>query len=112
MDYLQIEALTAETRIGVYQWEQQILQKLCISLRIPADFSACEDNLAKTIDYDQLCQQVTDYVESNSFQLIETVAHNIALLIKEKFAVKQLTVTVAKPQAIKNAAKVEVTVVR
>lgn len=112
MDSLHIKGLTVATRIGVYAWEQQISQRLLLDITIPANFSACEDNLDQTIDYAKLCQQVTHYVESNAFQLIETVANQVAQLIKTAFNLSQVTVSVSKPQAIKNAADVQVTVTR
>ncbi len=112
MDQLDITALSVSTKIGVHEWEQCIEQRLLIDISIPRDLSTCEDQLSNTIDYDQLCQTVTSYVESNQFALIETVANNVAALIKEQFAVKQLTVKVAKPHAILNAGNISITVVR
>jgi dihydroneopterin aldolase len=110
LDCLHIDGLKVNTRIGVYAWEQQICQPLLIDISIPADFKVCDDQLAKTIDYDKLCQRVTDYVESNAFQLIETVAHQIVQLIKREFNVKELSVAVSKPHAVKNALNIKVSV--
>ena len=112
MDTLNIEALKVNTFIGVYAWEQKIRQQLLIDLRIDSDFSHCHEDLTKTIDYEALCSTVTEYVESNSFQLIETVANNLANLIKELFKVSQIRVAVSKPHAIKNAGKIQVIVYR
>ena len=112
MDVLKITALSVHTKIGVYDWEQKINQQLLIDISIPADFSSCEDHLSNTLDYDVLCQTVTEYVESNSFNLIETVAENVAQLIKNQFKVVQLTVAVSKPHAIKNAGGIQVIVTR
>lgn len=109
LDCIQIKGLTVGTRIGVYAWEQQISQRLLIDITLPADLSTCEDQLAKTVDYDKLCQLVTAYVEGNAFQLIETVALRIVELIQMEFKVEHPTVSVSKPQAIKNAANVQVT---
>ncbi|WED43491.1 dihydroneopterin aldolase [Legionella cardiaca] len=112
MDILQIKGLSVLTRIGVYTWEQQISQRLLIDISIPGNFSACNDDLSNTIDYSKLCQQVTTYVETNAFQLIETVANNVATLIKNEFNVSELTISVSKPHAIKNASDIRVTVTR
>ncbi|STX41217.1 dihydroneopterin aldolase [Legionella donaldsonii] len=112
MDSLHIQGLTVAARIGVYDWEQRICQPLLIDITIPADFTHCEDNLANTIDYAKLCQQVTNYVETNSFHLIETVADQIARLIKNEYNLPQLTISISKPQAIKNARDIRVTVTR
>lgn len=112
MDNLHIEGLTVNTQIGVHAWEQQITQPLLIDISLPIEVSDCADDLAKTIDYDKLCRLVSTYVESRSFRLIETVANQVADLIKQEFAINQLSVTVSKPQAIKNAANVKITVLR
>jgi dihydroneopterin aldolase len=111
-DILQITALSTKTHIGVHAWEQRIVQSLLLDIRIHTDFTTCHNELANTIDYDQLCQQVTTFVESNTFTLIETVAEKVAQLIKDEFNVAELTVSVSKPHAIKNAGGICVTVNR
>jgi dihydroneopterin aldolase len=108
MDSLHIKALKVSTKVGVHAWEQRISQSLLIDLTIAMDFSACPDNLANTLDYDLLCQTVTEFVQSKSFQLIESVANSVVALIQQEFKVKQITVAVSKPHAIKNAELVQV----
>lgn len=112
MDLLHISALSTMTRIGLYAWEQRILQQLLLDIRIHKDFSGCNNQLANTIDYEDLCRRVTVFVESNTFTLIETVAELVAQLIKDNFNVTALSVSVSKPHAIKNAGNVSVTVNR
>jgi dihydroneopterin aldolase len=112
MDTLYIQALNVSTTIGVHEWEQRIKQQLLIDISIPSDFSKCEDNLTNTVDYDALCQKVTYFVESQFFQLIESVAHHVAQFIQEEFKVTQLTVAVTKPHAVKNAGIIKVVVNR
>ena len=112
MDKLEITALRANTHIGIHAWEQRILQRLLIDLSMVCDLSSCHNELANTIDYDQLCQRVTAFVEGNNFTLIETVAEQIAQLIKAEFNVAGLTVKVSKPDAIKNAANIAVVITR
>ena len=112
IDTLRISALSINTRIGVHAWEQRISQKLLLDITIPVDLSTCHDTLANTIDYDALCKYVTEFVESRAFTLIETVAEQVAQLIKETFNIAQLTVSVSKPHAVKNAGNVCVTITR
>ena len=111
-DILSISALSVKTRIGVHAWEQRILQQLLLDISIPVDLTLCNNDLANTIDYDALCQNVTTFIESNAFSLIETVAEQVAQLIKDTFKVGQLTVSVSKPHAVKNAGTVRVTLTR
>ena len=103
MDTLIIKALQVATHIGVHAWEQKIKQNLLIDISIPVDFSDCHDDLTNTIDYDALCQSVTQLVESKSFKLIETVANEVKEFIKQEFKVDKLTVAVSKPYAVVNA---------
>ncbi|MDX2346839.1 MAG: dihydroneopterin aldolase [Legionella sp.] len=103
MDYLYIEGLRVETRIGVHDWEKKINQVLLIDIKIPRDFSKLDDALENTVDYDALCQHVTKLVESNPFNLIETVAHQIIASIQSTFKLQALTIRVSKPHAINNA---------
>ncbi len=112
IDTLSISALNIATRIGIHEWEQRISQKLLLDISIPVDLSTCNNQLANTIDYDKLCQCVTGFVESNAFTLIETVAEQVATLIKKTFNVAQLTVSVSKPNAVKNAGNICVTITR
>lgn len=111
-DILSISALSVKTRIGVHAWEQRILQQLLLDISIPIDLTLCNNELANTIDYDALCQNVTVFVESNTFTLIETVAECVAQRIKDLFFVGQLTVSVSKPHAVKNAGRICVTITR
>jgi dihydroneopterin aldolase len=112
LDILQINALNLSTRIGVHAWEQCISQRLLIDLSIPVDVRDCQDTIESTLDYDAICKLVTEYVEGNHFQLIETVANGVAHLLKERYQLKEITVCVSKPQAIKNAGNVQIMVTR
>ena len=79
-----------------------------MDLIIPIDSKNCQDNLNNTLDYATLCQQVTEFVASRSFQLIETVAADVSDFVKKTFAVKQITVKVNKPNAVANARLVQI----
>lgn len=112
MDMLQIKALSVKTHIGVYAWEQRILQQLLLDINLHIDLTHCNNELANTIDYNQLCARITSFLEANSFTLIETVAEQIAQLIKDEFKVEKLSLSVSKPHAIKNAGNICVTINR
>jgi dihydroneopterin aldolase len=112
-DSLHISKLAISTKIGVHAWEQRIHQKLFISMDIPLDLRDFDENIANTIDYDAICRTVTEFVESRSFQWIETVANTVANLLKDQFQLTQtITVTVSKPHAIANAEDIFVKVCR
>lgn len=111
-DFLSIDGLKIQTRIGIHAWEQQIDQTLLLDIRFAISQVQPALVFEEAIDYDALCRTVTDFVAGQSFELIEHVAVRVADLILATFTVKQVTVKVAKPLAIKNAASVSVTVTR
>ena len=111
-DSLRISALRATTHIGVHDWEQRILQPLLLDICVPIDVSTCDNTLSNTIDYSALCQRITTFVESTTFQLIETVAEKVAQLIKDEWHATEVSVSVSKPHAVKNAGTISVTVKR
>lgn len=111
-DTLRIEGLKIETRIGVHDWEQKINQLLRIDIELPFNFKKVKDDIKKTIDYDAICQHVTELTGSQPFRLIETVAETIASSIQTTFGIKTIKVCVSKPHAIANAANVSVEIFR
>ncbi len=108
MRTLEIVGLRVDTKIGVYEWEQRITQRLLIDITIDYDFSNCADALESSLDYEQVCKTVTDYVQSTCFKLIETVANNLIALLESQFTITGITLCVSKPQAIKNATNIRV----
>jgi 7,8-dihydroneopterin aldolase/epimerase/oxygenase len=112
MNMLRIEALRTTTHIGVHAWEQRINQVLLLDIDIPLTLDNTDDELENTIDYDALCQHVTNLVESSAFKLIETVAEHVISSIQTNFEVGAITVRVSKPHAIANAGNISITMTR
>lgn len=112
MDLLTIKGFAVSTAIGIHAWEKQIKQRLLIDITIHADFADCRDDINRTIDYDKLCQSVRERIEKKSFNLIETVANEIAEYLKTTFSITALTVSVSKPQALAHVQNVMVSVSR
>ena len=103
MDNLLVTGLTAKTRIGIHDWEQQILQTVVVDLELPCDLAKVNDDIDNTIDYAKLSELVTHFIESNNFHLLETLASQLSDLVFSEFDIHQLKLTVSKPNAISNA---------
>ena len=113
IDILHISALKILTRIGVYDWEQRILQPVLIDIEIEMIDRMYDETLSSTIDYDFLCSYVTNFVESSRFVLIETLAEQVAAMIRNNTEyAEKISVRVSKPLAIKNTACVSFSLVR
>lgn len=109
MNSLDICSLAVKTTIGVYAFEQRIKQTLLIDIHIPLPDIDHQDKLEHALDYAVLCEKVTQMVEGRSFQLIETVASQVAELIQAEFKVTTLKIAIQKPHAVRNAKNITYT---
>ncbi|PLK58457.1 dihydroneopterin aldolase, partial [Candidatus Palibaumannia cicadellinicola] len=110
MDIVFIEELTVMAFIGVYDWEQQLLQKLVLDLELGWDNlpAARSDNIFYGLSYVDVSQAVLSLVSSNSFTLIERVAEEVAELLIKKFSLTWVRIKVKKPGAVPQAGSVGV----
>lgn len=114
MDLVFIEQLEVITTIGVYDWEQQIKQKLVFDIEMahhnqPA---ATHDDVTLALDYAAVSSAVIALVETGRFLLVERVAEEIATLIQQQFFVPWVRVKVSKPGAVAQARSVGVVIER
>lgn len=114
MDIIFIEELTIITTIGVYDWEQNIRQKLVFDIEMAWDNkkAALSDDVADCLNYADVSTAIIQYVESNRFALVERVAEEVATLLMETFHISWLRLKVSKPGAVAHAARVGVVIER
>ena len=107
-DIIFIEGLVIETIIGVYEHERDIKQKvvLDIEMTLPESNASSSDDLRHTVDYDAVSKLVTSYVIDTQYQLIESLAEQVASLVLGAFATDSLKLKLSKPGAVKNAKSV------
>ncbi len=109
-----IKNLTAKATIGIYAWERQIKQTITLDLEMPYDINraAQSDDLSHTIDYEKISQSLTAAIENSEYKLIESLASHLANLLQNSLGVQHFKMTLAKPNAIKNADTVGVVLER
>jgi dihydroneopterin aldolase len=114
MDKVFIEQLEVITTIGVYDWEQEIKQKLVLDIEMAHDNRPAgkSDDVTDALDYAQVSQAVLEHIESGRFLLVERVAEEIAELLMERFAVPQVKIRLTKPGAVPQARGVGVEIER
>ena len=107
-------ALTAETVIGIYDWEREVKQRLEIDLEIWMDLraAATSDAIEDTLNYKSVAKRVLAFVEASRYRLVEALAGEIARIVLEEFKVARVRVTVHKPGAIRHSRDVGVIVER
>src|SRR3989442_786678 len=104
MDKITILDLEVFYRVGITEAERAQAQRLLVSVEMAHDFkgATARDNLAETIDYAAVSERVVQFGHDCQWELIETVAADLAAMILEQFSPKQVTIEVKKfsiPQA-------------
>ncbi|HEX4152606.1 MAG TPA: dihydroneopterin aldolase [Steroidobacteraceae bacterium] len=114
MDKIFIHGLKAEAIIGIYDWERQVRQTVLADVEIGADIrkAALTDSIEDTLNYKRVAKAVIGFVEDSKFQLVETLAEHLAMLVLEEFGVPWVRIVLSKPGAIRSSKDVGVTVER
>ena len=104
MDKIIISDLEVFYAVGVTAEERAQPQRLLITEELTHDFKAAasSDNLAETIDYYSVSQRVLHFGDDCHWELIETVASDLAALILDDYKPRTVMVEVKKfiiPQA-------------
>jgi dihydropteroate synthase len=115
-DRITLTGLRAFAHHGVFDHERRDGQEFVIDVVAHLDLraAAAGDELAATVHYGVLAEEVVGAVETDPVDLIETVAERVAAVVLRHGAVWQTTVTVHKPRAPITVpfADVSVTIVR
>ena len=104
MSKISIADLEVSFCVGVTDEERSKPQRLLISIDMAFDFSsaAVSDRIEKTINYQELVNELLKYGEGRSWKLIEKLVTNIADFILARFKPQAIQVEVKKfsiPQA-------------
>ena len=100
-DQLTLTGLRAMAHHGVFEHERVNGQEFVIDVSVWLDSraAAANDDLAQTVHYGVLAEQIVAAVESDPVDLIETVAERIAAVALASPAVLRTRVTLHKPSA-------------
>lgn len=100
-DSITLTGLRATGFHGVLEHERAVGQEFVIDVTVSLDLSAASesDELARTIHYGELAEQLVAAVESDPVDLIETVAERLAALVLGHAAAYAVRITVHKPSA-------------
>lgn len=113
-DKIFIESLEAKCRIGIFDWERKILQKITVDMEFPADIrkAARRDRIEDTVDYKSIAKHTLKFVSESEFFLIETLAEKLAASLLKKFSLKEIKLRISKPGAVRNSKNVGVEISR
>jgi dihydroneopterin aldolase len=114
MDIVFIRDLRIDTLIGIYEWERRVRQTISLDLEMGADIrkAAATDAIEDTLNYKAVAKRLIDFVGNSEYQLVETLAEEIAAIVLNEFTVPWLKLTVHKPGAVRGSRDVGVVIER
>ncbi|GAB2850044.1 dihydroneopterin aldolase [Microbacterium insulae] len=100
-DQITLTGLRVFGRHGVYDEERRDGQDFVVdvTLRLDTRAAAASDDVADTVHYGEMAEQIADLVGGEPVDLLETLAARIADRLLEHTLVEEVRVTVHKPQA-------------
>lgn len=113
-DKIFVEGLEVRCKIGIFDWERKIRQKIRLDMGFSADIrrAARKDRVEDTVDYKKITKHTLAFVSASSFFLIETLAERLAASLLETFSLREITLRVSKPGALRHAQNVGVVITR
>lgn len=114
MDTIFLRDLRIRTIVGIWEWERRMPQMVSIDLDMGTDIrrAAGSDQIGDTLNYKAVTGRIKTFVADSRFNLIETMAEQIAGIILDEFAVPWVRVSVHKPWAIRGSRDVGVVIER
>ncbi|HJY39055.1 MAG TPA: dihydroneopterin aldolase [Steroidobacteraceae bacterium] len=114
MDKIFLSALTVECIVGIWEWERRVKQTVIIDLEIATDIrrAAASDRIDDTIDYKKVAKRLLAFVGESQFNLVETLAEQIARVVVTEFGVSWVKVRLNKQGAIRGARDVGIEIER
>ena len=86
MDFIFVEGLQVDARVGIYPREQLARQAVEINLTFGVPEAAAErDHIADTIDYDKVITRIREILAERHFNLLETLGEFIVKLMFDEF---------------------------
>lgn len=114
MDIVYVRELKLDCTIGIYPWERKIRQKVIFDLDMATDVAraARSDRIEDAVNYKAVSKRLTEFVGQSQYQLVETLAENVAQLLLREFKLAWVRVRVNKRGALRGATDVGVVIER
>lgn len=114
MDKVFIHGLNVSCIVGIFEHERISPQQVCIDIDMLWDNkrAASTEDITFALDYKTVSEAVEHLVVERQFLLVETMAEEIANLLKNDFSVAGSRIRVSKPEAINQIDAVGVEIIR
>jgi len=97
-DLILIDSLELSVRIGITAEERSCAQRLTASLQLqPArNFAALDDRIENAVDYFKVCLAIREITTQREWNLLETLATEIATGLLARFAIQSVDLELRK----------------
>lgn len=113
MDYIFVEGLQVEARVGIYPREQLAAQALEINLTFGVPEAAAErDDISDTIDYDRVVARIREVLAVQHFNLLETLGEFLVQTLFDEFRAPWVRISIAKKGVVRGVRRVGVYIER
>lgn len=103
---IKLQGLGFESILGTLSFERTTPQPVVMDLTLELDFAeaAASESVNDTVNYAEIAELVTRFVQEAKFELVETLVWKVSeLLLKKYERLLAVEVSVKKPKAIPNA---------
>jgi FolB domain-containing protein len=113
-DFIHIRGLEVWCIIGINEDERLKEQKIIVNVRLAVDTRRASetDDIADTVDYKSLKNELMDYTLNSSFGLLEALAERLANICLRYKGVSGVRLSIDKPGALRHAESVAVEIER
>lgn len=102
-----IDRLTLDAAVGVFDSEKKTTQRLIISLSAEVEIPSKEElHHSDVVCYDTVAKGIRAIVQSQHFELLETLGRRIVDYCLADVRIKQVTIKLEKPDIIADASSV------
>jgi dihydroneopterin aldolase len=114
LDTTFLHGLKISCIIGIWDWERAAKQNVVIDLDMACDVAgaAASDDIKDAVDYKAVAKRMQEFVGNSSYQLVETMAEEVAQLLISEFGLSWVRVRVNKIGAVRGAGDVGVVIER
>lgn len=109
MDFIFIEGMRTDARVGIYPHERLAAQtvEINMSFGIPAN-AAQRDDIADTISYDLVVDRIRAQLAERHFNLLEALGEFIVRILFDEFKAPWVRVSIVKPGVLHDVRRVGV----
>jgi dihydroneopterin aldolase len=113
MDFIFIEEMRVEARVGIFERERAAAQTVEISLTFGVPDAAAErDDIGATIRYDFVIERIRKELAERHFNLLETLGEFVIALLLDEFGAPWVRISIAKLGIMKGVKRVGVQIER